>query len=126
MLRLTFLLAVLVTLSTGFQANAQEEVPKDLLLTTLNGVAHLKFENDQVTQLMEYNKGFVDEVYVILDSDKEDKRKKENLDALSVKRESDLHDFLSKRETKKYLKYMEEELRPLVKKNKLLKQISKY
>ena len=126
MLRLTFLLAVLVALTTGFQANAQEEVPKDLLLTTLNGVAHLKFENDQVTQLMEYNKGFVDEVYVILDSDKEDKRKKENLDALSVKRESDLHDFLSKHETKKYLKYMEDELKPLVRKNKLLKHISKY
>ena len=98
---MTFLLAVLVALTTGFQANAQEEVPKDLLLTTLNGVAHVKFENDQVTQLMEYNKGFVDEVYVILDSDKEDKRKKENLDALSVKRQSDLHDFLSKHETKK-------------------------
>jgi hypothetical protein len=119
-------LAVLVTLTPGFEANAQDEVPKDLLLTTLNSVAHLKFENDQVTQLMEYNKGFVDEVYVILESDKEDKRKKENLDALSVKRQSDLHDFLSKGETKKYLKYMEEELRPLVKKNKLLKQISKY
>ncbi len=126
MLRLTSLLALLVTLSTGFQANAQEEVPKDLLLTTLNSVAHLKFENDQVTQLMEYNKGFVDEVYVILDSDKEDKRKKKNLDALSVKRESDLRDFLSKHETKKYLKYMEDELAPLVKKNKLLKHISKY
>lgn len=126
MMRLTLVLAFLVTVGTGFKTHAQEELPRELLLTTLNGVAHLKFENDQVTQLMEYNEGFVDEVYAILDSDKEDKRKKESLDALSVKRESDLHDILSKHETKKYLKYMEDELKPLVRKNKLLKHISKY
>ena len=126
MMRLTFLLTILVTLGNGFKANAQDEVPKEILLTTLNGVAHLKFENEQVTQLMEYNEQFVDEVYAILDSDKEDKRKKESLDALSVKRESDLHDILSKHETKKYLKYMEDELKPLVRKNKLLKHISKF
>lgn len=126
MMRLTFLLTILVTLGNGFKVNAQDEVPKEILLTTLNGVAHLKFENEQVTQLMEYNEQFVDEVYAILDSDKEDKRKKESLDALSVKRESDLHDILSKHETKKYLKYMEDELKPLVRKNKLLKHISKF
>ena len=126
MRRLTFLLTILVAMGAGLKANAQEQVPKELLLSTLNGVATLKFENDQVTQLKDYNKGFVDEVYAVLDSDREEKRKKESLSALSVKRESDLHDFLSKKETKKYLKLMEEELHPLVKKDKLLKQIAKY
>ncbi len=120
------LLTIILTLCMGFLVQAQEEVPREILLTTLNSVAHLKFDNEQVNQLMEYNEGFVDEVYAILESDKEDKRKKESLDALSVKRESDLHDILSKHETKKYLKYMEDELKPLVRKNKLLKHISKY
>lgn len=113
-------------LSVGFQAHAQETVSKELLLTTLNSVAHLKFENDQVTKLMEYNEGFVDQVYEIMESDREEKQKKESLDALSFTRETELHTFLSKHETKKYLKYMEEELRPLTHKNKLLKHIAKY
>ena len=126
MLRLTFLLTILVTVGSGLKANAQDLVPRDLLLSTLNGVAPLKFENDQVTQLMEYNKGFVDEVYAVLESDREEKRKKESLGALSDKRDSDLKDFLSKHETKRYLKFMEGELQPLVKKDKLLKQIAKY
>ena len=92
----------------ALQAQAQDEVSKELLLSTLNSVAHLKFENEQVSQLMEYNKGFVDEVYDVLDSDKEDKHKKELLDALNNTREVELHGFLSKHETKKYLKYMED------------------
>jgi hypothetical protein len=110
----------------ALQVQAQDDVSKELLLTTLNSVAHLKFENEQVSQLMEYNTGFVDQVYEILDSDKEDKHKKELLDALSNTREVELHGFLSKHETKKYLKYMEDELKPLTRKNKLLKHIAKY
>jgi ubiquitin C-terminal hydrolase len=110
----------------ALQAQAQDNVSKELLLTTLNSVAHLKFENEQVSQLMEYNTGFVDQVHEILNSDKEDKHKKELLDALSNTREVELHGFLSKHETKKYLKYMEDEMKPLVRKNKLLKHISKY
>ena len=124
MLRITIIVFLLI--STSLKVQAQNEVPREILLTSLNDVAHLKFEDDKVTQLMEYNEGFVDEVYTILESEKEDKRKKESLDALSVKRKSDLHDILSKHETKKYLKYMEDELKPLVHKNKLLKHISKY
>jgi hypothetical protein len=100
-------------------------VPKELLLTTLNSVAHLKFENDQVSKLMEYNEGFVDEVYEILESGKEEKQKKKLLEVLSDKRKVDLNEFLKKHETNKYLKYMEDELKPLVRRNKLLKHISK-
>ena len=125
MKKFNLVFAAILFLSFTSQAAAQETVPKELLLSTLNGVASLKFENDQVAKLIEYNKGFVDEVYEILDSDKEEKQKKNLLEALSNTREVELHEFLSKHETKKYLKLMEDDLRPLVKKNKLLKQISK-
>lgn len=114
-----------VLLCFAVDTYAQEPVSKELLLTTLNSVAHLKFEDEQVAKLMEYNRGFVDEVYEILDSDKEEKQKKELLDALSQTREANLHEFLTKHETNKYLKYMEDELKPLIRKNKLLKHISK-
>lgn len=126
MKKFAFLIGLITLFGFSHKTSAQDEgVPKELLLTTLNSVAHLKFENEQVNQLMEYNKGFVDEVYEILESDKEEKQKKESLDALSFTRKTELHNFLSKHETNKYLKYMEDELKPLVKKNKLLKHISK-
>lgn len=125
MKKITLVFAAILFLSFTSQTSAQETVPKELLLSTLNGVASLKFENDQVAKLIEYNEGFVDEVYEILDSDKEEKQKKNLLDALSNTREVELHEFLSKHETKKYLKLMEDDLKPLVRKNKLLKQISK-
>jgi hypothetical protein len=126
MKKITFLIGLITLFSFSHKSFAQdEEVPKELLLTTLNSVAHLKFENDQVSKLMEYNKGFVDEVYEILESDKEEKQKKKLLEALSDTRKVNLLEFLKKHETNKYLKYMEDELKPLVKKNKLLKYISK-
>ena len=125
MKKITMILIAILALSFTLQSTAQETVSKDLLLTTLNSVAHLKFEDEQVTKLMEYNEGFVDEIYEILDSDKEEKQKEELLDALSQTREANLHEFLTKHETNKYLKYMEDELKPLTRKNKLLKHISK-
>lgn len=126
MKKITFLICLITVFSFSHKSFAQdEEVPKELLLSTLNSVAHLKFENDQVSKLMEYNKGFVDEVYEILESDKEEKQKKKLLEALSDTRKVNLLEFLKKHETNKYLKYMEDELKPLVKKNKLLKYISK-
>jgi len=119
------LLSFIVVLFVGSQTFAQETVPKELLLSTLNSVGQLKLPNEKVTQLMDYNSGFVDKVYEVLDSDTEDKRKKGSLDGLNYAREKDLRVFLTKSETKKYLKLMEEELKPLTKKDKLLKQIAK-
>jgi len=103
----------------------ESEVPKELLLSTLNGVAHLKLDNDQITQLMDYNKGFVDEIYEILDSDKEDKYKKKSLKALANTRETDLKEFLGNHKTNKYLKLMEDELKPLGRRDHRLKEIAK-
>lgn len=125
MKKITLVFGAILFLSFALQTSAQETVPKELLLSTLNSVASLKFENDQVAKLIEYNEGFVDEVYEILDSDKEEKQKKHLLDALSNTRKVELHEFLSKHQTNKYLKYMEDELKPLVRKNKLLKHIAK-
>ena len=103
----------------------ESEVPKELLLSTLNGVAHLKLDNDQITQLMDYNKGFVDDIYEILDSDKEDKYKKKSLKALGNTRETDLKEFLGNHKTNKYLKLMEDELKPLGRRDHRLKEIAK-
>jgi len=125
MKKTSLLLNFIVVLFVGSQTYAQETVPKELLLSTLNSVGQLKLPNEKVTQLMDYNSGFVDKVYDILNSDTEDKRKKGSLDGLNYAREKDLRVFLSKSETKHYLKLMEEELHPLVKKDKLLKQIAK-
>lgn len=120
-----FVLSLIVVLFIGGNTFAQETVPKDLLLSTLNSVGSLKLPNEKVTQLMDYNTGFVDKVYEILDSESEEKIKKGSLDGLNYSREKDLHVFLTKRETTQYLKLMEDELKPLTKQDQLLKQIAK-
>lgn len=125
MKKITLILTVVAVITLNFKIYAQEEVPKELLLSSLNSVAHLKLENDQITQLMDYNKGFVDEVYEILESDKEEKYKKKSMNILAEKRENDLRQLIGKRETNKYLKLMEDELKPLGRKNNLLKPIIK-
>lgn len=116
---LLLLLSMFITIGSF----AQEAVPKELLLSGLNSVAHLKLENEQINELIEYNKGFVDEIYEVLESDKEEKYKKKSLKILSEKRENDLREFLGKHKTNKYLKLMEDELRPLGRREHLLKQI---
>ena len=125
MKKITLILTVVAVITLNFKIYAQEEVPKELLLSSLNSVAHLKLENDQITQLMDFNKGFVDEVYDILESDKEDKYKKKSMKILAEKRENDLRQLFGKHKTNKYLKLMEDELRPLGRKNNLLKPIIK-
>lgn len=117
--------SIICLLFVAPQLIAQDEVPKELLLSSLNSVAHLKLETDQINQLMDYNKGFVDEIYEVLESDKEDKHKKKALQNLSDKRKNDLREFLGRHKTNKYLKLMEDELRPLGRRNHLLKQIAK-
>ena len=123
MKKITLLITVFAFI---LQSHAQEEIPKELLLSGLNSVAHLKLDNDQVIELIEYNKGFVDEIYEVLESDKEDKSKKKSMKILAEKRENDLRQLFGKHKTNKYLKLMEDELRPLGRKNKLLKPIMQH
>ena len=99
MKKITLILSLVFLINLG--SYAQDTVPKELLLSGLNSVAHLKLENKQVTDLIEYNKGFVDEIYEILDSDKEEKYKKKSLQNLSDKREIDLREIIGKSKTKK-------------------------
>jgi len=123
MKKIYLLLTFIVILFSGNETFAQENVPKEILLTTLNSVNKLKLSNLKTEELMNYNKGFVDKVYDILDSDKAEKDKKTALQALNNGKEKDLNDLLGKSESKRYLKLMQEELKPLTKKNKLLKNI---
>lgn len=123
MKKITLILFSFALFTNTFTATAQEEVPKELLLSTLNSVAHLKLENEQVTAIIDYNKGFVDEVYEIIDSEKEDKYKKKSMKLLGEKRENDLREIIGKSKTNKYLKLMEDEMKPLHKKEPLLKQL---
>lgn len=114
---------VLLLFAGSLSVQAQEEVPKEVLLTTLNSVNTLGLSNLKTQELMEYNSGFVDKVYDIIDSDKSDKDKGKALDTLNNSKEKDLLDLLDKKHFKKYVKLMEDQLKPLIKKNKLLKHI---
>lgn len=123
MKKITYLLTLVLSLIIGTNAYAQETVPKDVLLNTLNSVNELKLSNLKTTDLMDYNKGYVDKVYDITESDKADKDKKSALQVLANDTENDLIDLIGKKEYKKYAKLMEEQLEPLAKKNKLFKQL---
>jgi len=123
MKNITIILTLVLSTFIGTNAYAQETVPKEVLLNTLNGVNSLKLSNLKTTNLMEYNKGFVDKVYDITESDKADKDKKSALETLSNDTENDLVDLLGKKDYKKYAKLMEEQMEPLAKKSKLLKHL---
>ncbi len=133
MKKISILIAVFTFIMSFTPVMAQDDsndintskVPKELVLSTLNSVSHLKLDNDQLTALMDYNKGFVDEVYEIIESDKEEKYKKKSLKALAYTRETDLREILGKHKTNHYLKLMEDELRPLGRQDHRLKQIAK-
>ena len=123
MKKIYLLASFMLVLFTNEQTYAQHPVLKEVLLNTLNNVNELDFSNAQIESLMNYNKGFVDKVYEILDSDKEDKAKKESLGTLNDQKEQELRNLLGKSDAKKYIKLMEEQLKPLTKKDKLLKNI---
>lgn len=123
MKNITFILTLVLSVFIGTNAYAQETVPKEVLLTTLNGVNSLKLSNLKTTELMDYNKGYVDKVYEITESDKSEKDKKSALETLGNDTEKDLIDLLTKSDYKKYAKLMEEQLKPLTKKNKLFKYL---
>ena len=101
---------------------AQESVPKEVLLTTLNSVNDLKLSNLMTSQLMDYNKGYVDKIYEITDSDKTEKDKEAALKVLSNDSENDLKDLLGKKYNN-YAKLMGDEMKPLIKKAKYLKYL---
>ena len=123
MKNITFIFTLVLSVFIGSSISAQETVPKEVLLTTLNGVNSLKLSNLKTTDLMDYNKGYVDKVYDITESDKTEKDKKAALEVLSNDTEKDLVDLIGKKEYKQYAKLMEEQMKPLAKKSKLFKYL---
>lgn len=120
--QLSFLLFIAIISSSQILIG-QETVTKEVFLNTINGVNELKMSNLKTSQLMEYNTGYADRAYEILDSDKSDKDKTAALKVLNNDKENDLVDLLGKKEFKKYSKLMDTSLKPLTKKNKLLKYL---
>ncbi len=120
----TIILVLLFSLSIVNNGYAQESVPKEVLLNSLNSVNKLKLSNYKTSELIEYNKAYVDKIYTIIDSDKSEKDKKSALKILKTDTDKDLNDLLGKKHFKKYEKLMEDELKPLIKKSKLLKYIT--
>jgi hypothetical protein len=112
-----------VILFIANNALAQNPVEKDVFLTTINSVNSLKLSNLRTTQLMDYNKGFADKVYAIVDSDKTDKDQEKDLKELSKTTASDLHDLLGADVYKKYAKLMKDQLKPLIKKSDAFKYL---
>ncbi len=122
MKKLAIITVVLLFISIGNKVIAQENVPKAVLLNTLNAVNDLKLSNYKTAELHKYNEGRVDRIYDILDSDKTENDKVKALKSLKNDTDKDLKDLMGK-DYKKYNKLMEKELKPLKKKSKILKHI---
>jgi len=119
-------ITIILVFITGLFLNnitAQENVPKDVLLNSLNSVNKLKLSNLKTKELSDYNETYVDKVYDILDSNKSEKDKKAALKVLKNDTKRDLYDLLGKKNYNKYQKLMEKELKALIKRNKLLKYL---
>lgn len=125
-----FITTILLVLSllianNSFAQDKKEEkhdVPKEVLLNTLNSVNSMKkLSNDTVSKLMDYNNGYVDKVYTILSSGKSKGDKNKAFKQLSSENETKLIALFGKKGIyKDYVKLMETELKPLIKKNKEL------
>lgn len=73
---------------------------------------------------MDYNKGYVDKVYEIIDNSKSDKDLKDAFKSLSAQNEKSLMEIFGKKGIyQDYVDLMEEQLHPLVKEDKQLKYL---
>ena len=73
---------------------------------------------------MDYNKGYADKVYDIIDNSKSDKDMKNTFKTLSSDNENSLIKIFGKKKIyKDYVQLMEDELHPLIKKDKRLKYL---
>ncbi len=120
--KIALILTIAIVALFSQDTNAQE-VTKDVFLNTINSVNKLKMSNYKTEELAKYNDGFADSVFEILDGDKSDKDKTSALKSLNKSTEDDLVDLLGKDTYKKYTKLMDDGLKPLIKKNKLLKYL---
>jgi len=119
----TLILTLLLSFVFNSNIIAQKNVHKDVLLAALNSVVKLKLSNYKTSELIEYNKAYADKIYNILESPSSNGNKKSALKTLQSDSEKDLMDMLGKKSYKKYNKLLEDNLDPLVKKEKLLKNL---
>ncbi|MEN8187008.1 MAG: hypothetical protein ABFR05_07760 [Bacteroidota bacterium] len=118
-------LAITLVFSVFMIANvsAQTGVSKAELLRSINSYNELELSNVKAEELSNYNDGFADRVYNIVDSDKSEEDKVTALKGLRESTAKDLTDILGKDVFKDYKKVVKRELRPLKRKSKLFKFI---
>lgn len=104
-------------------AVSQTGISKDELLRGINSFNELGFSDVKSTELQQYNQGFADKVFDVMDSDKSEKDKITSLKYIKDAANKDLNDILGEKNFKKYKKAMQKELKPLVRKSKLVKYI---
>ena len=123
MKKITFILALVLSVFIGNNAIAQDGVSKAELLRTVNNVDDLGFSNDKKSALNDFNKGFVDDIFDITGSKKSNDDKISGLKNLRDKNKNELFDILGEDGYKDFKKSMKKQLRPLKRKSKLLKFI---
>ncbi len=123
MKKLKLSLSLLLTFMMVSVISAQEGVSKAELLNGINNFGELGLSNEKSSELMDYNKGFADRVYDIVDSNNSEEQKINALKSLRDSTAKDLTNILGIDNFKKYKKVVKRELRPLKRKTKLLKFI---
>lgn len=118
----TNITAVLLFLFT-FSAIAQTGVSKDELLRSINSFNDLGFSDVKSAELQEYNQGFADKVFNVLDGDKSEQDKVTALKSIKDGAIKDLNDILGENNFNSYKKAMKKALKPLKRKSKLFKYI---
>lgn len=107
----------------SLSAVSQTGISKDELLRGINSFNELGFSDVKSTELQQYNQGFADKVFDVMDSDKSEKDKITALKYIKDGANKDLADILGEKNFKKYKKAMQKELKPLLRKSKLVKYI---
>jgi hypothetical protein len=123
MKKLKLSLTLFLTIMTISFVSAQEGVSKAELLKGINNFDELGLSSEKSNDLKNYNNGFADKVYSIVDGKQTDEYKINALKSLRNDTAKDLTDILGVDNFKKYKKVVKKELRPLKRKTKLLKFI---
>ncbi|MEN8125234.1 MAG: hypothetical protein ABFR32_08885 [Bacteroidota bacterium] len=123
MKKLTFILAFVLSAFIGNFAIAQQGVSKAELLTTLNNVDDLGYSKEKTSDLNNFNKNFVDDVYDITGSNKSDEDKIKGLKNLRDNNKDNLLNILGEDGYKDFKRSMKRQLKPLKRRSKLLKFI---
>lgn len=123
MKKITFFLAIVLSVFIGNNAIAQDAVTKAEVLNALNKMDDLGLSNEQSSALKDYNKKFTDDIFDITNSNKSDDLKITDLKNLRDRSHKELSNLLGDNTFKKFKKSIKKELKPLKRRSKLLKFI---